>query len=354
MSDNYYEILEVEKNASEEEIKSSFRRLTLKYHPDKNQGDKEAEEKFKKISKAYEVLSDKEKRSLYDRFGSDSVNNQDRSGPDFRDIFSRMHFGGFGERRPRRGENIKKHISINIQDSYFGREKSVLVERNKKCDTCSGSGMKDGKKRPVCMICDGNGWVGTYQKVHNGVSIAQHPCDNCKGTGTTEAVADICQSCNGDGVVKENATIVVQIPKGIDSGQGFGVPFEGNADPEGGPNGDLIIVVNVEDHPLFERMGPHIILRLPISFYEAITGAKIDIPTVGNKTVSLSIPKEINSGKILKIPNMGMPYHGNLYGDLNVIVEVKTPKDLTEEQINYIKNISQNVDRKLIEQNLRK
>lgn len=357
---DYYQVLGVSKDADDDAIKAAYRKLALEHHPDRNPDNAEAEQKFKEAAEAYDVLSDPSKRQKYDTYGHNWEDQGHHGGgfsnEDLAEMLRRRGFGGFGgpqQRRPMRGDDIHATMEISLEDSFNGTKTSVKYSRKEHCDTCDGSGLKEGKTRETCSACNGQGWIAQQAVRGNHVSIHQSVCPLCNGTGTSVNVEDICEDCDGDGLQMKTRSLDVSIPKGIATGNTFRVPHEGHCGEEGGPNGHLLVTVHVRKHEVFRRIGNNIVLNLPISFYEAAAGAKVDVPTIGGKVVSLTIPKGIDSGKTLKVAGMGMPIvNTNAVGDMQVIVDVVTPKDISEEQLNNIKNIGQNVDRKLIEKNI--
>jgi|3_EtaG_2_1085321.scaffolds.fasta_scaffold21185_2 molecular chaperone DnaJ len=355
MNKDYYEILELDKSASADDIKSSYRKMAMKYHPDRNPDDQEAEEKFKEAAEAYEVLSNSDKREKYDRFGHEGLRGQ--QSVDINDLREHLRRSGFnfgfnmgpGEMRTARGADVRLGVQLSLEDSFNGVEKLITYNKNEYCESCGGNGMKKGKSRTNCPTCNGQGW--TAQQIQQGshFTIHQSVCPTCRGEGSSVNPNDSCTECKGEGFKQSATKLEVKIPKGIHHGQTFRIIHEGHCGPESGPSGHLYVTVAIPDHAVFNRVNDDLFVELSISFYEAIAGTKLDIPTIGGKVVSLTIPKGIDSGKILKVGGMGMPRHDNSRGDMQVYIEVITPKDVSDGQINNIKNIGQNVDRKLIE-----
>ena len=342
---DYYEILEIDRNASKEDIKSAFRKMARKYHPDINK-EPGAEEKFKEIGKAYETLMDDEKRALYDRYGEDGLKNAgySTSGPfDFgfgnlNDIFESFFggaFGGFGQTNnpnaPQRGADLRVDIQIEFKEAVFGVEKEIVIDHLETCKTCHGSGAKEGSKPQTCPNCHGSGRI---QQVHQTIlgSIAQVvTCPNCQGKGTV--IKDVCKDCKGFGKVQKEKTSKVKIPKGVDNGSRIRVASEGDAGSNGGPNGDLFVVLFVKPSKYFKRDGFNIITELKISLPQAVLGDKIEIETLEGKE-TVSVPPGCENDKVITLKGAGVPVLGNpnLKGDHFVVVKLETPKKLSEEE----------------------
>ncbi len=347
---DYYEVLGIDRNADLNAIKKAYRKLALKYHPDRNAGDKGAEEKFKELAEAYEVLSDAEKRQRYDRFGHQGVQDQFGQGgftwqdfthaSEFEDIFSSFFGGGFeelfGGRRTRRrggppqGSDIRISLRLTLEEIAKGIEKKIRLRRVQvKCPTCHGSGGKDGAQPATCPQCGGSGQVRRMAGgFFNLVTVTT--CDRCAGVGriTTEP----CLRCGGSGMLEDERTVSVKIPAGVANGTTMRLRGQGNAGPQGGPPGDLLIDIMEEEHTLFTRQGDDIIYDLPISFSQAVLGDEIDVPTLDG-TVRLKIRDGTQSGKILRLRGKGVP-HLNEYGagDMLVRVHVWTPIKLDAEE----------------------
>ena len=303
---DYYEVLGVEKNASDAEIKKAYRKLAMKYHPDQNPGDKTAEEKFKEINEAYEVLSDADKKARYDQYGFAGVdpNFNPNAGfggfggggfsgfGDFSDIFGDFFGGGAsssGRRRgPAKGQNVVSEIEISFEDAAFGCEREITFSRIETCSTCHGSGAKEGTSPQTCTYCHGTGTVRTQQNFMGMTMQSNQPCPKCGGSGTI--ITNPCTACRGKGKVRHTKTIRVKVPAGIDDGQSFRVRDEGNAGSNGGPNGDLLVTVSVRKHPIFTRDGANVMCQMPISFTQAALGASIEVPTLDGK-VRYQIPE---------------------------------------------------------------
>ncbi|GFN34713.1 molecular chaperone DnaJ [Tepidimicrobium xylanilyticum] len=338
---DYYEILNVSRDATQEEIKASFRKLAKKYHPDLNPNDKEAERKFKEINEAYEVLGDPEKRRRYDTFGPDGVNGQGNFSEGFggfNDIFDDIFDifgGGFGRtssrrRGPVRGADLRYNLDLEFEEAVFGIEKEILVRKMDVCSTCHGSGVKPGTHKETCSRCNGTGEVRYAQQTPFGQFVRVATCDQCGGTG--EFIREKCSTCSGTGKEMKSKKIKVKVPAGVDTGSVISIRGEGEAGENGGPSGDLFIYINVKEHEIFKRKGNDIYLTIPISFTDAALGAEIEIPTLEG-TETFTIPEGTQPGTRFKLRNKGVPnVKGIGKGDLYVKVEVKVPKKLTERQ----------------------
>ncbi len=344
---DYYEILGVAKNASDEEIKKAYRKLAIKYHPDKNPDDKSAEEKFKEAAEAYEVLSNNEKRQRYNQFGHAGVGGASgggghHGGMNMDDIFSQFGdiFGGAfgfgggggnrgGGRRMNRGSNLRVKVKLNLKEIANGAEKKIKVNKYVGCKTCSGSGAKNGQY-DTCKQCNGSGVVTRVQQTILGAMQTQTTCNACSGEG--RIVRDKCNNCHGDGIVREEEIITMNIPAGVAEGMQLSMQGKGNAAPRGGINGDLLIVIEEEDHADLKREGNHLIYSLNISFPDAAMGTSVEIPTIDAKA-KIKIDAGTQSGKVLRLKGKGLP-DINAYGrgDLLVEISVYTPTHLSSEE----------------------
>ena len=341
-----YEVLGLQKGASDDEIKKAYRKLAKKYHPDLNPGDKEAEKKMKEVNGAYEVLSDAEKKARYDQYGFAGIDPNYAGGAggggfggfqdfDLGDIFGSMFGGGFGGQQtrqngPRKGENLRITLQLTFEEAVFGCEKSVSVTRNESCKDCGGTGAKKGTSPETCPVCRGSGQVQSTQRTPFGVFSSSSPCQNCKGTG--KIIKEPCPSCKGEGRVRKTRTIRVKIPAGIDDGQTISLRGEGNGGTQGGPAGDLYVTVYVKEHKMFKRDGQDIILEMPISFVQAALGATLTVPTVDGK-VQYDLPEGTQTGTDYRLRGSGVPsVNGRGRGDQYVKVNVEIPRNLNHEQ----------------------
>lgn len=346
---DYYEVLGVDRKASEEEIKKAYRQLARQYHPDVAKVDlKEAEERFKEISEAYEVLMDKQKRDLYDKYGHAGVNGQFQGGgfnwsdfthqSDIRDIFGDMGFGGsifdmfFGggrSRGPHQGQSLRYDLDITLEEAAEGIRKELNLPLTVKCEACGGTGSKS-KREEVCHQCGGKGQVQRVERRGYSQFISVGTCPKCHGSG--KDIRDPCPECDG-GWTRKRQRISLDIPKGVDSGMRLRVPGAGEPSPDGGPPGDLYVVVHVKEHETFQRDGADLYTTQEISFPEAALGATIEVPTLDGKKVELAIPPGTQPGEIQRLKGLGMPrLDGHGRGDMYVRLKLVVPKKLTAEQ----------------------
>lgn len=349
---DYYEILGVERDASDSQVKSAYRKLALKYHPDRNPGNDEAEERFKEAAEAYAILADKEKRTLYDRFGHAGVSGAGAGAgggfdptifADFSDIFAGLGdvfgFGDiFGGRRrrggPQRGADLRYDLEITFEESATGAETTIQIPREETCETCSGSGAAAGTSPETCSHCRGSGQL-RYQQ---GFLTVARPCPNCRGTGKT--IAKPCQTCRGAGRITRERKLTVKIPAGIATGQRLRLYGEGEHGSNSGPPGDLYVVVHVREHPFFQREGDDLYCELPISFPTVALGGTVKVPTL-NGNEELHIPGGTQTGDRFRIRGKGMPnVSGRGHGDLHVIARVSVPKKLTKEQKHLLEELA--------------
>ena len=344
---DYYEVLGVEKTATEADIKKAYRTLAKKYHPDMNPDNKEAEVKFKEVNEAYAVLSDEEKRSKYDRFGHAAFDPTSGGGSgfggfggfggadfDFGDIFSSF-FGGGSSRSsrnvPMEGDDVGTRITITFEEAVFGCKKEINFARIESCADCSGSGAEKGTTPETCSTCRGTGRVTVQQQTMLGYMQTQRACSNCRGTG--KIIKTPCKNCNGKGRVKINKRLEVNIPAGIDNGQNIVLRGQGSAGVNGGPNGDLIIEVRVKPHDFFERRGVNVYFEVPLSFTEAALGTELEIPLLDKTTEKFKIPEGTQSGTEFTLRGKGIPnVNTKRRGDVIFTVAVETPTGLSQEQ----------------------
>lgn len=356
---DYYEILGIARDASSDEIKKAYRKMALKYHPDKNPGDAEAEARFKEVSEAYEVLSDPQKREMYNRYGKEGVRAGAAAGGagfgsmedalrTFMDAFGggggesifESLFGAFGGRgegggQTRQGASKKATIRISFEEAATGVEKELLITRFINCATCGGSGAASSKGIETCSKCGGQGQL--YQS--RGFFSMSSPCPQCQGEG--KVIKDPCKTCRGQGRTKEKEHVKVHIPAGVDTGMRLKMSGYGDAGEGGGPPGDLYVFINVDNHPVFERQGDDILLDLPIGFGEAALGAKKEIPTLTG-SCRITIPEGTQHGKVFRVRSEGFPnVHGRGKGDLLVKVIVETPTHLNEKQKEILKEFAE-------------
>ncbi len=356
---DYYEVLGVEKNATDEELKKAYRKLAKKYHPDANPDNKEeAEKNFKEVNEAYEILSDKQKRQMYDQFGFNGPQgfNGSQGGGyysygsgfdgfggfsdfgdfgDLGDIFSSF-FGGSSTRSrssngPRKGADLKINIDITFEEAYLGVEKEISINRNEKCTSCNGSGAKKGTTAEKCSMCNGTGKIKQIATTPFGQMATQKICSQCGGTG--KVIKEPCPDCKGKGIVKKSIKLKVKIPEGIDEGQTIVLKNEGEVGHNGGPNGDLYIVIHIKRHNIYSRKAEHVLCDIPITFTGAALGTELEIPMVDGTKEKYKIPEGTQTGTKFAIKNKGFKsVNGNWRGDFVFTVIVQTPKKLTKEQ----------------------
>ena len=337
---DYYEVLGVQKNASKDDIKKSYRKLALQYHPDKNPGDKQAEDKFKEATEAYDVLIDDQKKAAYDQFGFAGVEGMGGSHDwsnfrGFEDIFGEGGFGnifdsifGGGFRRGgssggvRQGANLRYDIEIPFKDAVFGTKVEIQYSHNEACTTCSGSGTADGGGKKTCPVCRGTGQVRHSQ----GFFSLATTCHNCRGDGYV--IEKPCRDCSGTGTQKKRQKIMVTIPAGVENGKRVVIPRQGDAGPNGGPAGDLYVFIRTKPHEYFERQSYDLYCAVPISITQAALGADIHVTTLDNKTIKVKVPAGIQNGKLLRIRNEGVP-SGSQRGSLYIKLMVQIPEKLS-------------------------
>lgn len=357
---DYYEVLGVNKNATDDELKKAYRKLAKKYHPDANPDDKAgAEAKFKEVNEAYENLSDPQKRRMYDQFGHDGPQGFGGAGGpfggqggyysysssdfgdfgDLGDIFSSFFGGGFGGRSsstrrqtgPRKGADLNLGLDITFEQAFLGVEKEIIITRDDTCDTCHGSGAKPGTSKIKCTECNGTGQVTQVQNTILGQMQTRRTCSSCHGTG--EIIKEPCETCHGKGTIRKQPKIKVKIPAGIDDNQTIVLRGEGESGEKGGPKGDLYITVRIKRHSIYTRKGNNVLCEVPITITQATLGAELEIPMVDGTKEKYKIPDGTQTGTKFTIKNKGFKsINSNSSGDFVFVVTVQTPKKLTKEQ----------------------
>jgi molecular chaperone DnaJ len=343
---DYYEVLGVQKNASKDDIKKAYRKLAIQYHPDKNPGNKEAEEKFKEATEAYEVLVDDKKKAAYDQFGFAGVDGMGGGqthdwsnfrgfedifgGGDFSSIFDTIFSGlgggfrrGGGQGGVRQGSNLRYDIEIPFKDAVYGTKVEIQYSHNESCAACKGSGAAAGAGRKTCPTCQGSGQVRHSQSFFTLAST----CHNCGGTGTV--IERPCMECGGSGTQKKRQKLSVTIPAGVENGKRLVIPRQGDAGPNGGPSGDLYVVVRIKPHEYFERQDLDLYCAVPISISQASLGAEIQVSTLDGKTIKVKVPAGTQNGKMLRIRDEGVPSASGRRGDLYIKIMVRIPEKLS-------------------------
>ena len=342
MAKDYYEILGVERNASPEDIKSSYKDLAFKYHPDRNPGDENAEEKFKEINEAYQVLNDTDKRARYDSFGhmsGDGMGGFSGFGDLFGDLFDDVFTGGMGRSRARQGQNLQYSLEVDFDEAAFGTQKEIKVRKRKLCDDCSGSGAEMGGES-ICDRCGGRGSIAFSQ---GPFSISQG-CPSCGGSG--KIITNPCKSCRGSGLLHTEKAVKVNIPAGISSGMRLVIRGEGEPGAQGGPPGDLYIQVGVKEHPIFRRDGNDIVCEFPISFTQAALGDEVDVPILKG-TTKMKIPAGTQPGQTFRLRGKGLVnVESGSLGDQYVVVKVVIPQKLTKKQKEALKEFAESYNGK--------
>ena len=362
---DYYQTLGISKNASSKEIKTAYRKVAMKYHPDKNPGNSSAEEKFKQAAEAYSILSDDQKRAQYDQFGHAAFTQSSASGGGFHnmdlndifdhfgDIFSSSGFGsifgnsggGRSQSGMMRGSDLKITISLTLEEIYKGTDKKVKIKRFESCTDCSGSGAASGSMPSNCPACQGSGETRHVQQSFLGQVVNIQPCRQCRGKG--KIVTNPCSQCSGGGKIKNAATVNLDIPAGVTSGNYMTQRGEGNHPGEGGEPGDLIIYFEEKKHSLFERDGTDILLDSWIQFPYAVFGTSLEVPTLSG-SVKLKIPAGIKSGQVLRLRGKGMQeLNRNHFGDLLVRINIETPKKVSKKAKSLIKDLSEELNKEI-------
>ena len=358
---DFYETLGVARSASDEDIKKAYRKLAMKYHPDRNPDNKASEDKFKEVQKAYDILSDKEKKTAYDQYGHAGVDPNMGSGGfgggfsgaqgfDFGDIFSQMFggapggggSGGSARQQSQQGADLQYGLEISLEEAAAGVKKRITVPTHEECDLCHGSGAKPGTSASTCSTCRGSGVIHVRQAIFQ----MQQTCPSCHGSG--QEIKEPCLKCRGEGRVRTSKTVEVSIPAGIEEGQRIRLSGEGEPGLRGAPNGDLYVVIRVKEHKTFERNGLDLHCELPISFTTAALGGEVEVPTLVGK-VKLTIPKETQTGRRMRVKGKGIKsLRSSAVGDLYCHVSVETPIDLTDRQkelLEEFEKISTGLDR---------
>lgn len=354
---DYYEVLGVEKSADQDTIKKAYRKLAVKYHPDRNPGDKEAEEKFKEATEAYEILSDDQKRPIYDQYGFAGLEGMGQGGGgyshafhDFSDLFGGMGggfsdiidsifgggFGGSSSRShsngPSSGASLRYDLHIKFRDAVYGTSTDIHFKHNETCEACHGSGAAAGANKKTCPTCNGMGQI----RQGNGFFSIQQTCPTCRGKGTT--IDKPCSVCRGSGIQEKNKQMSLKIPSGVDNGKRIVIRGQGDAGENGGPAGDLVVVLHVESHPYFERDGNDLYCAVPVSLAQAALGCEITISSLDEKKVTIKVPDGTANGKLLRIKGEGVPVSGTTRkGDLYVKIMVQTPTHLSSKQKELLK-----------------
>ncbi|HCD28648.1 MAG TPA: molecular chaperone DnaJ [Gammaproteobacteria bacterium] len=346
---DYYEVLGVDRGAAEGDLKKAYRRLAMKFHPDRNPDDKNAEEKFKEASEAYEVLTDPDKRAAYDRFGHDGLDpNQaggfggqgnfgDIFGDVFGDIFGGSRGAGGGRSGPARGSDLRFNMSLSLEQAVSGDTVEVRIPVLATCQECDGSGAAEGSSPVTCTDCNGVGQI----RVSQGFFSLQQTCPRCRGSGTM--ITDPCRKCGGAGRVERNKALSVKVPPGVDSGDRIRLSGEGEAGPHGGPSGDLYVQIEVKDHPIFVRDGRNLFCEVPVSFPDAALGGELEVPTLDGR-VKLKVPAETQTGKVFRLRGKGVTQvRGTGVGDLLCKVVIETPVKLTDRQKDLMNELKQSL-----------
>lgn len=341
---DYYEVLGVSQDASEKEIKKAYKKLAMKFHPDRTQGDKSKEETFKEVKEAYEILNDDQKRAAYDQYGHAAFEQGGHGGgghgggfgQDFGDIFGDIFGGGGrGRQRQQRGSDLRYNVELSLEDAVKGKSLEIKVPTYVSCEPCDGSGAKKGTSAKTCSTCHGHGQV----QMRQGLFAVQQTCPTCSGKG--KVITDKCTSCRGQGRVEKTKTLSVKIPAGVDTGDRIRLSGEGEAGEHGAPTGDLYVQVNVRDHDIFVRDENHLYCEVPISFVTASLGGEIEVPTLGGK-VKLKVPKETQTGKMFRLRGKGVKsVRSNTTGDLMCKVVIETPVNLSSEQADLLRQLEE-------------
>ncbi len=350
---DYYEVLCITKEATDREVKKAYKRLAMKFHPDRTQGDKGKEEQFKEVKEAYEILSDDQKRAAYDQYGHAAFEQGGHGGggfgggADFGDIFGDVFgdiFGGGrgrgGQSRARRGSDLRYNMELTLEEAVKGKSVEIKVPTYVSCEKCDGSGAKKGTSAKTCTTCHGHGQV----QMRQGLFAVQQTCPTCHGQG--KVISDPCNACHGEGRVQKNKKLSVKIPPGVDTGDRIRLANEGEAGEHGAPAGDLYVQINVKDHPIFVRDENNLYCEVPICFTVAALGGEIEVPTLEGK-VKLKIPKETQTGKMFRLRGKGVKsVRSSITGDLMCKVVIETPVNLSKEQTELLKQLDKTMGKK--------
>ena len=343
---DYYEVLAVERGASPEEIKKSYRQLARKFHPDVNPGDTSAEERFKELGEAYEVLSDDNKRRAYDQYGHSATQGGGASGAGegyggFSDIFDLFFNAGGGGRRsgPQRGGDIRYNLEVSLEEAFSGVEKTIRYNRVETCETCSGSGAAAGTQPETCTACRGTGRLRQVQNTILGQINTEVPCGKCGGRG--KIITNPCPTCSGQGRLRKQRELKINVPPGVDSDMQMPIRSEGESGTQGGPSGDLYVFFEVEEHEIFQRDGRDLHTVFPISFAQAALGDEIDVPTISGEKSRLTLPEGTQTGTSFRVRGQGMPdvRNASSRGDLHVVVQVEVPTKLSEDERKLLRQL---------------
>jgi molecular chaperone DnaJ len=344
---DYYKVLDIARTATEVEIKKSYRRLAMKYHPDRNPNDHEAEEKFKECKEAYEVLTDSGKRAIYDQYGHEGLaargggggfSAADAFSDIFGDVFGDIFGGGRrGGRQVFRGADLRYDLELDLEQAVFGHEAEVEFTTLGECEPCKGSGAEPNSKTVPCETCHGSGQV----RMQQGIFAVQQTCPRCKGRG--QVITEPCDHCLGQGRIRKKKNLAVKVPAGVDNGDRIRLAGEGEAGRNGGPPGDLYVEIRVREHAIFERDGSHLSCEVPVSFATATLGGTVEVPTLGGN-VDLKVPPESQSGRVFRLREKGVkPVRGGPTGDLFCRVVVETPVNLTDEQKALLRKLEESM-----------
>jgi molecular chaperone DnaJ len=358
MPKDYYDILGVSKNANDAELKKAYRKIAMKYHPDRNEGDKAAETKLKEANHAYDVLKDSQKRAAYDRMGHDAFNQGGSNGPGaggfgggsgfggFEDIFGDIfsQFGGGSQRASasQRGSDLRYNLNVSLKDSFNGKKIKLKVPTLDECDECHGSGAEKGSKAETCHTCHGVGQV----RMQQGFFSMTQTCPTCGGAG--KIIKNPCRKCHGEGRVEKTKTIEVNIPKGVETGSRIRLAGEGEAGLKGGPHGDLYIFITVENHKMFQREAENLFIEYPLNMIDAALGTEIEVPTIDGGAAKLKIPEGTQHGQHFRLKGKGMPVLNAslMRGDMHIIINIEVPTKLSDKQKEALRKFNASCDDK--------